>query len=157
MSGRPRPDGVGGGPRERVWTGDIYHMGTLLVKIRLASLDKQTRLKTLPSRKPRKRAVNSNLMCNTFRERYLIVIGLSVLDTPHVQLIWFVIILKILIVCDEALQCYSQSRRPRGCWPFHDFTWYDSWNSHGPWVEPAAGMAPRGRPTGRMPGRWLCE
>ena len=38
---------------------------------------------------------------------------------------------------------YSQSCRPHGSWPFHDFAWYNSWNSHKPWMELAAGMAPR--------------
>ena len=50
------------------------------------------------------------------------------------------------------LQRYSQSRRPHGSWPFHDFGWYNSWNSHKPWMELAAGMAPGG---GSNQEEWL--
>ena len=42
------------------------------------------------------------------------------------------------------LQHYSQSRRPHGSRPFHDFHWYNSWNSHKPWMEPVVGMTPGG-------------
>ena len=42
------------------------------------------------------------------------------------------------------LQRYSQSRWPHGSQPFHDFAWYNSWNSHKPWKELVAGMAPGG-------------
>ena len=50
------------------------------------------------------------------------------------------------------LQCYSQSRQPHGSWPFHDFAWYNSWNSHELSIEPAAGMAPGG---GSNQEEWL--
>ena len=48
-------------------------------------------------------------------------------------------------VCE--LHCYStiqKSHQPHGSWPFHGFACYNSWNSHKPWMEPAAGTAPGG-------------
>ena len=42
------------------------------------------------------------------------------------------------------LQRYSQSCRPHGSRPFHDFAWDNSWNSHKPWMGPAAGTVPGG-------------
>ena len=44
-----------------------------------------------------------------------------------------------------ALQHYSQSHRPHHSRPFHDFAWYNSLNSHKPWMEPLAGMGLWGR------------
>ena len=44
----------------------------------------------------------------------------------------------------SVLQPYSQSRRPLSSRPFHDFAWYNSWNSHKLWMEPAVGMTPGG-------------
>ena len=48
------------------------------------------------------------------------------------------------------LQCYSQSRWPHGSWPFHDFAWYNSWNSRKPWMEPAVWTTPGGHSNRRQ-------
>ena len=45
-------------------------------------------------------------------------------------LFWAIIWAGYIIVKLYISQHYSQSHQSHGSWPFHDFAWYNSWNSH---------------------------
>ena len=104
---------------------------------------------------------------STQKESHLVLHPSNLIETKHEFLLvltnrrsldqvmyWYIIISELcqliflpwhLVTHRIALQRYSQSRRPHSSWPFHDFAWYNSWNSHKPWMELPAGTGLWGR------------